>query len=66
MQFVGYAFQIEMKYKAYMHGFKPKELPITFADREFGKSKLSNGIIKEAMIGVFTLRKIGKEIRKNY
>ena len=65
VQFVGYAFQIEMKYKAYMHGFKPKELPITFADREFGKSKLSNGIIKEPMFGVFTLRKVGKQIRKN-
>ncbi|MBP7274462.1 MAG: polyprenol monophosphomannose synthase [Saprospiraceae bacterium] len=56
IQFVGYAFQIEMKYAAYQLGFKIKEIPITFADRVAGASKMSSGIIKEAIVGVLMMR----------
>jgi dolichol-phosphate mannosyltransferase len=57
MQFNGYAFQIEMKYRAYKAGFKIKEVPITFKDRTEGASKMSKGIVKEAMLGVWKMRK---------
>lgn len=57
IQFVGYAFQIEMKYSAYKLGFQIKEVPITFKDRVLGESKMSMGIFKEAFIGVFKMRK---------
>lgn len=57
IKFVGYAFQIEMKYKALKHGFKITEVPITFIDRKEGQSKMSKGIFKEALIGVFQMRK---------
>lgn len=56
IQFVGYAFQIEMKFKAYKKGFKLKEIPVIFTDRTKGKSKMSGGIIKEAVLGVITLK----------
>ncbi len=56
IQFVGYVFQIEMKYKAKRAGFKFKEVPIIFTDRIIGESKMSNGIIKEAALGVWRLR----------
>jgi len=56
IQFVGYAFQIEMKYKALKAGFKAKEVPITFIDRKEGYSKMSSGIFKEAFIGVWKMR----------
>lgn len=56
IKFVGYAFQIEMKYRAYCKGFKIKEVPIIFTDRTKGQSKMSNSIIKEAVFGVITLR----------
>jgi dolichol-phosphate mannosyltransferase len=56
IKFVGYAFQIEMKYRAYCKGFKIKEVPIIFTDRTKGQSKMSNTIIKEAVFGVITLR----------
>ncbi len=56
IQFVGYAFQIEMKYKALKAGFKAKEVPITFVDRKEGYSKMSSGIFKEAFIGVWKMR----------
>ncbi|MDO5607763.1 MAG: polyprenol monophosphomannose synthase [Capnocytophaga sp.] len=56
IQFVGYAFQIEMKYKAYLKKFKITEVPIVFTDRVNGKSKMSNGIIREAVWGVFAMR----------
>lgn len=56
IKFVGYAFQIEMKYKALKAGFKIVEVPITFIDRKEGQSKMSKGIFKEALIGVFQMR----------
>ncbi len=55
--FVGYAFQIEMKYSTLKRGFKIKEVPVTFRDRVFGESKMNMGIFKEAFIGVVKLRK---------
>ena len=58
--FVGYAFQIEMKYAAFRLGFKIKEVPITFVDRKEGKSKMSGGIVNEAVWGVLKMR------QKNY
>ncbi len=54
--FKGYAFQICMKYAAVKHGFKIVEVPITFIDREFGHSKMSTGIFKEAIFGVWKIR----------
>lgn len=56
IQFIGYAFQIEMKYKSWYKGFKIKEIPITFTDRVAGTSKMHGGIIKEAALGVIQLR----------
>lgn len=55
-QFKGYAFQISMKYKVIRKGFRVKEIPITFKDRERGKSKMSSGIFKEAILGVLKMR----------
>ena len=57
VEFIGYAFQIEMKYRAWRLGFKIKEVPITFIDRREGQSKMSKGIVKEAMYGVWKIRK---------
>ncbi|GAB5416217.1 MAG: polyprenol monophosphomannose synthase [Crocinitomicaceae bacterium] len=56
--FKGYAFQICMKYAAKRHKFKISEVPITFIDREFGESKMSTGIFKEAFFGVWKMRKM--------
>jgi dolichol-phosphate mannosyltransferase len=56
VRFVGYAFQIEMKYRAWRKGFKLKEVPIKFIDRVAGASKMSKGIVKEAMKGVWKMR----------
>lgn len=56
VKFVGYAFQIEMKYRAWKKGFKIKEVPITFVDRKEGASKMSKGIIREAVMGVWKMR----------
>lgn len=56
IKFVGYAFQIEMKYTAYQLGFKLVEVPITFIDRVEGASKMSKGIFKEAFWGVLQMR----------
>ncbi len=56
IKFRGYAFQIEMKYTAYKLGFKIKEIPIIFTDRTAGESKMSGGIIREALFGVVSLR----------
>ncbi len=56
IRFVGYAFQIEMKYKARKLGFKIKEVPITFIDRQQGTSKMSSNIFKEAFLGVLQMR----------
>ena len=54
--FKGYAFQICMKYAVIKHGFKAKEIPITFVDRVHGVSKMSTGIFKEAFFGVWKMR----------
>ncbi|RYZ23605.1 MAG: polyprenol monophosphomannose synthase [Chitinophagaceae bacterium] len=56
IHFVGYAFQIEMKFAAWKLGFKIKEVPILFTDRTFGESKMSKGIVKEGILGVLKLR----------
>ena len=56
IQFIGYAFQIEMKYRAFVHKFKMEEVPIIFTDRTLGESKMSGAIIREAVIGVIMLR----------
>ena len=56
VKFVGYAFQIEMKYRAWKKGFKLKEVPIRFVDRVAGISKMSKNIVREAMLGVFKMR----------
>jgi dolichol-phosphate mannosyltransferase len=56
IKFVGYAFQIEMKYRVFCKKFKIKEVPIIFTDRTKGSSKMSNAIISEAIFGVITLR----------
>lgn len=56
IQFVGYAFQIEMKYNAWKHGFNIIEVPITFIDRQEGTSKMSKKIFKEAFLGVLQIR----------
>jgi dolichol-phosphate mannosyltransferase len=58
LTFKGYAFQIGMKYAAYKHGFKIVEVPITFIDREYGISKMSSGIFKEALFGVWKMKKM--------
>ena len=58
VSFKGYAFQICMKYAAIRHGFKVKEIPITFIDRIHGESKMSTGIFKEAFFGVWKMRKM--------
>ncbi len=56
IKFIGYAFQIEMKFKAWKHQFNIKEVSVIFTDRILGESKLSSGIIKEAVFGVIKMR----------
>jgi dolichol-phosphate mannosyltransferase len=56
IQFVGYAFQIEMKYAAWKLGYKIKEVPIIFQDRTMGNSKMNKSIVKEGILGVLKLR----------
>ncbi len=56
IRFVGYAFQIEMKYKAWRAGFRIQEVPIVFQDRTHGVSKMHRGIIEEGIWGVLKLR----------
>ena len=56
IRFVGYAFQIEMKYRAYLKKFKIIEVPIIFTDRTKGKSKMNKSIIREAIFGVIGMR----------
>lgn len=58
IQFKGYAFQIEMKYAAKRKGFKIMEVPIIFTDRLYGESKMSSGIFKEALFGVWKMRNL--------
>lgn len=56
LKFVGYAFQIEMKFATWKQGFKIKEIPIVFTDRTKGESKLSKGIFQEAVFGVVKMK----------
>ena len=56
IKFRGYAFQIEMKFTAWKHGFRLAEVPIIFTDRTRGESKISGGIIKEAVWGVLSMK----------
>ena len=56
IKFVGYAFQIEMKYRTFCKNFKIVEVPIIFTDRTKGQSKMSSAIFKEAVLGVIALR----------
>ena len=62
--FIGYAFQIEMKFAAWKLGFKIKEVPITFIDRQHGVSKMNKGIVKEGIFGVLKLKWLS--MFKNY
>lgn len=64
INFVGYAFQIEMKFAAWKLGFKITEVPITFRDRKYGDSKMNKGIVKEGILGVLKLRWLS--LFKNY
>ena len=64
IHFVGYAFQIEMKFAAWKLGFKIKEVPIIFQDRTYGTSKMNKGIVKEGIFGVLKLR--WNSLFKNY
>ena len=64
IQFVGYAFQVEMKFAAWKLGFKIVEVPIIFRDRKFGVSKMSKGILKEGIIGVLKIQ--WQSMFKNY
>ncbi len=63
--FIGYAFQIEMKYRAWKLGFKLQEVPITFIDRTEGISKMSKGIVTEAIYGVWKMRKFSNATPHN-
>lgn len=68
IRFVGYAFQIEMKFTAWKYGFNVQEVPIIFTDRTKGQSKMSSKIFKEAIFGVLQM-KIGslfRHYKKNY
>ena len=56
IKFVGYAFQIEMKFKAWKHKFNIKEVSVIFTDRDLGASKMSGNIISEALFGVIKMR----------
>lgn len=56
IRFKGYAFQIEMKFTAWKHGFNLKEIPIIFTDRKEGQSKMSGRIVYEAVWGVITMK----------
>ena len=64
IKFVGYAFQIEMKFAAWKLGFKIKEVPITFIDRKDGSSKMNKGILKEGVLGVLKIQ--WQSVFKNY
>lgn len=56
INFIGYAFQIEMKFLSWKHGFKVVEVPIVFTDRTKGQSKMNTGIFREAIIGVLEIK----------
>lgn len=59
IKFVGYAFQIEMKFKAWKHGFNIQEVSVIFTDRTLGESKMSKTIITEAIFGIIKMRFAG-------
>lgn len=63
IKFIGYAFQIEMKFRAYLKKLKIVEVPVIFTDRTKGESKISKGIISEAVFGVISM-KIGSMFKK--
>jgi dolichol-phosphate mannosyltransferase len=56
IKFVGYAFQIEMKFKAWKHQFKIKEVSVVFTDRDLGVSKMTGNIVTEALFGVIKMK----------
>ncbi|MCD9582817.1 polyprenol monophosphomannose synthase, partial [Tenacibaculum maritimum] len=56
IKFVGYAFQIEMKFKAWLHQFKIQEVSVIFTDRTLGESKMSGSIFYEALFGVIKMK----------
>ena len=56
IKFIGYAFQIEMKFKAYLKKFKIVEISVVFTDRTKGESKMSGSIISEAIFGVISMK----------
>ncbi len=64
IKFVGYAFQIEMKFASWKLGFKIREVPITFIDRKEGSSKMHRGILKEGVLGVLNIQ--WHSLFKNY
>ena len=64
IRFVGYAFQVEMKFAAWKLGFRIAEVPIVFRDRKFGVSKMSKGILKEGILGVLKIQ--WQSMFKNY
>jgi len=64
IRFIGYAFQIEMKFTAWKLGFRIAEVPITFVDRKLGHSKMNKGIIKEGILGVLQLK--WHSLKSNY
>lgn len=64
IKFVGYAFQIEMKFASWKLGFKIVEVPITFKDRKEGTSKMNHGILKEGVLGVLLIQ--WQSLFKNY
>jgi len=64
ISFIGYAFQIEMKFASWRLGFKIAEVPITFIDRKLGNSKMNKSIVKEGILGVLQLR--WQSLFKNY
>ena len=59
IKFIGYAFQIEMKFKAWKHHFKVKEVSVIFTDRTLGTSKMNGNIVYEALLGVLKMRIFG-------
>ena len=56
IEFIGYAFQIEMKFKSWKYGFNIVEVPVIFTDRQEGNSKMSGGIFYEALFGVIKMK----------
>lgn len=66
IRMIGYAFQIEMKFKTYLYHFKIQEVPIIFTERKLGRSKMSKGIISEAIFGVIKMKMRSIFSRKKY